>query len=242
MKPFLLLATRAEEEAADDEYRGFLEAGGLKPDQLVRLRLDKAPLGKLDVHEYSGIIVGGSSFNTSDPVASKSDIQLRVENELGDLLDRVIAADFPFLGACYGIGLVTARLGGVVDRQWSEPPGPTAVELTAAGARDQLFGGLPPRFDAFVGHKEACSRLPEGAVLLASGPRCPVQAFRMGRNVYATQFHPELTQESIITRIRIYKNSGYFDPSEFDDVIAEVTRSSVTEPATIVRKFVEQFS
>ena len=34
--------------------------------------------------------------------------------------------------------------------------------------------------------------LPRHAVLLASSPTCPVQAFRIGSHVYATQFHPEL--------------------------------------------------
>ena len=42
MKPFLLLATRSEDEAADDEYAGFLAAGGLLPEQLHRVRLEAA--------------------------------------------------------------------------------------------------------------------------------------------------------------------------------------------------------
>ena len=49
---------------------------------------------------------------------------------------------------------------------------------------------------------------------LATSAACPVQAFRVGQNVYATQFHPELDLEGICTRIEVYKNAGYFDPSE----------------------------
>ena len=242
MKPFLLLATRPEDDAATAEYAGFLEAGGLAPDELVHLRLESTPLPDLALEDYSGIIVGGSPFNTSDPVALKSETQLRVENELGALLDRVLEQDFPFFGACYGIGLVTDRLGGLVDREFGESPGPTRVELTPAGADDQLFGALAPSFDAFVGHKEGCSRLPQGAVLLASGPDCPVQAFRIGENVYATQFHPELTQDAFLARILVYKNSGYFDPSTLNEVVELVGGASVTEPVTLVRAFVERFS
>ncbi|MGO4692587.1 glutamine amidotransferase [Glaciibacter sp. 2TAF33] len=242
MKPFLLLATRPEDEAADDEYGGFLRAGGLAPRQLRRVRLESAPMPAIGLDEFSGIIVGGSPFNASDPSDIKTDVQRRVERQLGELLDEVVARDFPFFGACYGIGLVASHLDGVVDGRWAEAPGPTRVTLTAEGLADPLFGVLSPAFDAYVGHKEACSVLPEGGVMLATGPDCPVQAFRVGRNVYATQFHPELTRESLITRLRIYRNHGYFDPSTVDDVIATAGTAAVTEPPRLVKAFIDRFS
>ena len=242
MKPFLLLATRPEDEAADDEYAGFLDAGGLRPGELRRIRLEAEPLPHIDLADYSGIIVGGSPFNASDPTARKSDLQRRVERELGELLDRVVDADFPFLGACYGVGLLARHLDGVVDGAWPEEAGPTRVIVTPEGSRDPLFGSLLPSFDAFVGHKEACSRLPAGAVLLASSDLCPVQAFRVGTNAYATQFHPELTHAGIMTRIRVYRDGGYFDPDAFDDVAARIAESSVTEPVKLVKAFIDRYA
>ncbi|TFD38985.1 glutamine amidotransferase [Cryobacterium sp. TMT1-19] len=241
MKPFLLLATRSEDEAADDEYAGFLAAGDLEPDQLHRVRLEAAPMPPIDLNGYSGIIVGGSPFNASDPAEVKSSVQRRVEAELAALLDQVLARDFPFLGACYGVGLLTSHLSGRLDRTWSEEAGPTWISLTEAGAADQLFAALAPTFQAFVGHKEACSEPPPGAVLLATGQNCPVQAFRVGNNVYATQFHPELTNAGILTRIRIYREYGYFDPDALDDVIAAIDASIVTEPANLMKAFVLRF-
>lgn len=241
MKPFLLLATRSEDEAADDEYAGFLAAGGLRPEQLHRVRLEAAPLPPLTLSDYSGVIVGGSPFNASDPDDTKSAVQHRVERELATLIAEVIAADYPFLGACYGIGLLTSFLEGVVDDTWSEAAGPIVVSLTPAGETDQLFGRVAAQFEAFVGHKEACTALPAGAVLLATGQNCPVQAFRVGENVYATQFHPELTQAGILTRLRVYHDNGYFEPDAYDDVIAAIAASAVTEPAAILKAFVERF-
>ncbi|MDQ4137856.1 MAG: glutamine amidotransferase, partial [Actinomycetota bacterium] len=44
MKPFLLLATRAEERAADEEYEAFLRFGGLRESELRRVRLEQRPL------------------------------------------------------------------------------------------------------------------------------------------------------------------------------------------------------
>ncbi|POH64273.1 glutamine amidotransferase [Cryobacterium zongtaii] len=241
MKPFLLLATRSEDEAADDEYAGFLAAGGLLPEQLHRVRLEAAPMPPITLADYSGVIVGGSPFNASDADETKSAVQHRVEGELAGLLDDVVAQDFPFLGACYGIGLLTSYLDGVVDDTWSEVAGPIVVSLTPEGSADQLFGRITPTFEAFVGHKEACTVLPTGAMLLATGEDCPVQAFRIGRNVYATQFHPELTQAGILTRLRVYHDNGYFEPDAYDEVIAAIDASTVTEPATIMKAFVERF-
>ena len=67
MKPFLLLATRIDDYAADAEYQSFLAFGGLAEGQLRRVRLEAESLPDLDLADYSGIFLGGSPFNSSDP-------------------------------------------------------------------------------------------------------------------------------------------------------------------------------
>jgi GMP synthase (glutamine-hydrolysing) len=164
-----------------------------------------------------------------------------VEADLSGLLDRVVSADFPFLGACYGIGALGRHQGAVVDRRFAEPVGAVEVTLTTPGRRDPLLGELPASFEAFTGHKEAISRLPGHAVLLASSAGCPVQAFRVGANVYATQFHPELDVAGLCTRIEVYKHAGYFDPDQADEIKAQATHSHVTWPPAILRGFVGRY-
>ncbi len=242
VKPFLLLATRAEDAAADDEYQAYLRYCGLKPEELVRVRLESGPLPALDLSDYSGVIVGGSPYTSSDPAEEKSADQIRVETELSSLLDRIVAEDFPFLGACYGVGTLGVHQGAVIDRQFGEAVGPAEISLTAEGERDPMLKGVPRSFEAFVGHKEACSELPEHAVLLASSAACPVHMFRIKNNLYATQFHPELDADGLITRINIYKNSGYFPPHTADELIAAARRSSVTEPMRVLRNFTELYA
>jgi GMP synthase (glutamine-hydrolysing) len=242
MKPFLLLATRAEDVAADDEYEAFLRFGGLRESELRRIRLERQPLAGVRLEDYSGLIMGGSPFNSSDPPEVKSDVQRRVERELATLLDEVVAADFPMLGACYGVGTLGTHQGAVVDRTYGEPVGSVTVALTDDGRRDPLFGILPPVFEAFVGHREAVRELPGQAVLLASSSACPVQAFRIGRNVYATQFHPELDVAGILTRIDVYKYAGYFEPEQADALKDLARSSAVRHPPALVRRFVERYA
>jgi GMP synthase (glutamine-hydrolysing) len=165
-----------------------------------------------------------------------------VEAELDHLARRVVAADTPFLGACYGIGVLGVLQGGVVDRTFGEPIGALSVRLTPDGDEDPLLGVLPPSFLAFLGHKEAVSRLPDGAVLLASSDSCPVLAFRLGRNVYATQFHPELDPVAICDRIDAYSGHGYYAPHERESLKAAAREALVVEPVRLLARFVELYA
>jgi GMP synthase (glutamine-hydrolysing) len=242
VKPFLLLAIRADDAAADNEYASFLTFAGLAENELRRIRLEQRALGDVDLRDWSGILVGGGPFNFTDPEPRKSAVQRRVEADLVRLLDEVVSADFPFLGACYGIGALGRHQGAVLDRRFAEPVGTVQVTLTAEGQRDPLLRGLPVTFDAFTGHKEAISRLPGHAVLLASSQGCPIQIFRVGSNVYATQFHAELDADGMSTRVDVYKHAGYFDPDQADDIKVQARRSNVTWPPVILRRFIERYA
>jgi len=242
VKPFLFLGTRGEDAVADSEYDAVLRCSGLDERDFRRVRLEREELGRLDLDDWSGIVLGGGPFNVSDPPELKSATQHRVEKELRDLAERVVEADFPFLGACYGIGTLGQLRGGVVDKTYGEVIGAVAVTLTEEGLADPLLAGLPEGFWVFLGHKEAISRLPSGAVNLASSATCPVQAFRMGRRVYATQFHPELDVEGICLRIDVYRHHGYYEPGRAEELMELARVAVVTEPPTILARFVEMFA
>ena len=241
MQPILLLSIRADDAAADNEYESFQTLAGLGERDLRRIRLDQQPLGDIDLRDWSGIWVGGGPFNYTDPEDAKSPTQRRVEADLRGLLDVVVRDDFPFLGACYGVGALGRHQRGTLGRRYAEPVGPVRVILTPPGRRDPLMRELPAAFDAFTGHKEAITTLPGHAVLLASAAACPVQAFRIGSNVYATQFHPELDAPGLCTRIEVYKHAGYFDPSEAEELKALAWRSDVQHPPAILQAFVRRY-
>lgn len=242
MKPFLLLATRADDLPADEEYALFLRFTGLSEESLVRVRMEAGPLGDIDLDDYSGIFVGGGPFNASDPAEKKSAIQHRVEAEFDALLDEVVARDFPFFGACYGIGTVGTHQGAVIDGTYREPISVVELHRTTEGAADPLLQGLPDTFTGFVGHKEAITVLPPSATLLVRGDGCPVQMFRVGQNVYATQFHPECDVDGISTRIHAYAGHGYFGDGELSYTLDAVRRAPVTHTGSILRAFAERYA
>ena len=239
MREFVLLASRAQDSVADEEYAAFCRFMGLPPARLRRIRLEREPMPQLDLDSIAGIVVGGSPFTSSDPRETKSAVQLRVEREIDDLLVEVCDRDTPFLGACYGVGTLGVHLGGIVDTTYGEPAGAVPVTLTAQGEADPLLVGVPPTFEAYVGHKEALQAPPPGTVLLASSPTSPVQMLRYRTNIYATQFHPELDAEGIVSHLLAYRHEGYFDPGEVELVIERVRRANVVHSGTILRRFAE---
>jgi len=240
--PFLLLSIRAEDAAADDEYAAMVRFAGLDAGGMQRIRLTHRSLGEIDLADWSGIILGGGPYNVSDPAELKSQTQLRVESELLPLIGRMVEHDFPFLGCCYGVGTLGSIIGATVDRTYPEPVGALTVTLTEQGRDDPLFADLPDVFDAYGGHKEGASALPSGMASLAYSADCPIQAFRVGDNVYATQFHPELDADGICTRIDVYKDYGYFAPETAESLKTAALDRSIEHPPTILRRFAERYA
>lgn len=242
MKPFLILQLRPINLASDDEFAAYLKYGGLKVHEAHRVRMEKEKIPEIDFNDYSGIIIGGGPSNVSDDEESKPNYQKRFEKELNSLLDKAFNEDFPIFGNCYGLGAIVKNQGAKVSREkYAEKIGAVKIKLTEAGKSDELLTGLPANFMAYGGHNEACQNLPDGAILLASSDDCPVQMIRIGKNIYASQFHTELDAEGTLVRIEIYKNHGYFSPKDIETIRKRTLKHDVTYPFTILKNFIQKY-
>jgi GMP synthase (glutamine-hydrolysing) len=238
--PLLYVCVRPQVDAADREYASFLTATGLDAVTLQRHDLVRDPLPADALDRYAGFVVGGSPFNATDP--APTDAQRRLEVDLETIAAAAAASRVAALFTCYGIGVVTRMLGGTVSQEFPEETMAAEVELTDAGREDAVFGVLPDVFHAFTAHKEGTAAVPPDAALLARNAACPVQAYRVGDRLYATQFHPEPTPQDFTDRMRVYRTAGYFDPDEFEAVAARVLAAAVTEPARMLRAFAARFA
>ncbi len=242
MKPFLILQIRPIDEASDDEFKAFLRYGELGKDEVHRVRLEQGGLPDIKLDDYSGIILGGGPSNVSDPINKKNKAQIKFESDLDQLLDKVFYSDFPFLGVCYGMGVLAKHQGSHVSTdRFGESVGVISVQLTEQGLEDRLLSGLPDEFMAYCGHKEACQSLPHGATLLASSGRCPSQMIRFKTNIYATQFHVELDAAGIELRIDVYRDHGYFKPEDAELLKELMSDAEVKYPSKILKRFVKRY-
>lgn len=239
MAPLVYICARPQQGAAEAEFASFRSA--MRDDALERWDLVREPLPDDAWDRWRGFVVGGSPFNVSDPESSKHAAQQRLEADLARIARRAAAGRTAALFTCFGIGVATRALGGDVTRAHPEDTGPTRITLTDEGHRDALFGGLGDSFTALTAHKEGTGTLPPGAVLLARNDDCPVQAYRIGDRLYATQFHPEPTAEAFVERMAVYRDDGYFAAGDYDRIAAKVRSSSLSEPPRILRAFAETF-
>lgn len=243
MKPFLILQARPETDASDQEFAAILDKCQLPETRAHRIRLDQTDLpADLDLTAYAGTIVGGGPGCVSDDPATKDPVEARIEAQVMALMPQITERDLPFMGCCYGLGVLAQHLGGDVSKvRYGESVGPSICSLTEDGARDPITTGLAPEFEAFVGHKEAVQALPSGCTHLVASAPCPFQMIRFGQNVYATQFHPEADARDFENRINIYRNHGYFAPEDAGRLIDICHAATVTEPAEILRRFAARY-
>ncbi|HKS48912.1 MAG TPA: type 1 glutamine amidotransferase [Amycolatopsis sp.] len=145
-----------------------------------------------DIDGYQGVICLGGGMNAEDDQTHPWLAEVR------SLLAKTTRKGVPTLGICLGGQLLAVATGGRVARGDAGPEvGAGLVSKKDAAWTDPLFAELPLMPDVMQFHEDVITALPPGAVLLASAPRYPHQAFRLGRYAYGLQFHIETSVEVV---------------------------------------------
>lgn len=138
---------------------------------------------------YGAVLVFGGAMH-----ADQDDRHPWLREEAA-FLQRLLHQRIPAFGVCLGAQLLARTAGAPVFAIEQPEIGWYDVELTDEARGDALFSRLPQRFEAFQWHYYSYG-VPAGAVELARSERC-TQAFRLGENAWAIQFHAEVTQRQI---------------------------------------------
>lgn len=126
-----------------------------------------------------------------------------------EIIKKRVAADRPTFGVCLGAQLMAASQGcdvykGKQGREFGFLP----IEATDAGLDSPIkhFDGSKTR----VLHMHGDTfDLPDNATLLASSELYKNQAYRIGKNCFAVQFHPEFNRIGLENTI--VEDHGYID-------------------------------
>ncbi|MBV8087367.1 MAG: glutamine-hydrolyzing GMP synthase [Chloroflexi bacterium] len=134
------------------------------------------PWDQIAKRQPKGIILSGGPSSVYDEDAPDCD-------------PRVFSGDVPVLGICYGLQLMTARLGGKVAPFQKREFGHAQLVLDDRGS--PLFAGLPGALQAWMSHGDAVAELPPGFHPLAHTANSPLAAIGNGC-MAGIQFHPEV--------------------------------------------------
>jgi GMP synthase (glutamine-hydrolysing) len=211
---FLLLqARKVDDQVARHELECFVESLAVSHDAVAVHDLLSGAPSDAQLEQVDMLLIGGSGD------FSVLDNEPFIHAFLDFMSSRVIARSFPTFCSCFGFqALVLAGGGEVIRDAVNTEVGSFEIQVNSAGAGDSLLGSLAPRFYAQLGHKDRATRLPAGMTSMASSERCPHQALRVdGTQVFATQFHPELSKDANIYRYLRYREGyarGGNDPGE----------------------------
>lgn len=182
MKKFLIIQHTPSEDA------------GLISEALAEREMDfetvktwaGAGLVPQSVDQFSGMLILGGPMNIDEAE--------RFPNLVHEqkLIRKAAAEGLPTMGICLGSQLIAAAYGARVYENDRKEVGWSEIQLSESARTDPLFKDIAGRFQVLHWHGQTFD-LPEGAVHLASSALTPNQAFRLGENVWALQFHLEAT-------------------------------------------------
>ncbi|HNO79598.1 MAG TPA: type 1 glutamine amidotransferase [Phycisphaerae bacterium] len=229
----VLIQVRDQRHIAEHERDCFAERLGRDRVELHTLNVTENPnISISDVDPYAAVILGGAGAHT---VTEDYDFTA----PMTDLVLKLVDADRPIFGSCWGHQFIAKVLGGsVITDIAHEEVGTFNLWLSDAGQRDPLFEGLAKSFFGHMGHHDYVVRLPEQAIELAYSQRCRNQVFRLrDKLVYGTQFHAEMDAARLIERLGFYRESYVPD----DDVFETLTSNPVPTPESdqLLRRFVD---
>lgn len=127
------------------------------------------------------------------------------EQDTPSVSPTIFGLNVPIFGICYGMQTIAKQLGGEVASSGKREFGYSEIH----GLESPLFAGLSDGIgdngnflQVWMSHGDKVVRLPAGFEVIAQTESCPIAAmYHPQRNIYAVQFHPEVTHTKQGTRM-----------------------------------------
>ncbi len=159
-----LIARRIRENGVYSE----IVAHDISPEEVKALK---------EKFNVKGLILSGGPSSVYEPNAPK-------------LNPRILEANLPILGLCYGHQLLAQLTNGKVEPATCKEYGTAQVFIDNPVG---VLEGLNEKEKVWMSHGDTVFALPEGFEVLAHTENCPVAAFRHKQKpIYGLQWHPEV--------------------------------------------------
>lgn len=147
-----------------------------------------APMSRIKEFGPKGLILSGGPYSVYDKEAPAPGKAKKGEPGLFDL-------GIPVLGICYGMQYMAKEFGGAVIPAKTREYGRAFVQLAGESKLLPDFNG---KMQVWMSHGDEIGKLPPGFKLTAtSHNQSPAAMENPEKNLYAVQFHPEVTHTEI---------------------------------------------
>lgn len=127
--------------------------------------------------EPAGIILSGGPMSVYD-------------SDAPDLDERILKMNIPVLGICYGLQLISKKLGGKVEPAKDREYGKAILNVVDDSP---LFKDVTKESKVWMSHGDYLTELPKGFSITAKSDHSPIGAVANELDkIYGVQFHPEV--------------------------------------------------
>jgi GMP synthase (glutamine-hydrolysing) len=181
------------------------------------------PIGELERMNPQAIVLSGGPSSVYDPGSPVCD-------------DGVFKMKLPVLGICYGLHMMTWKLGGKVEPATRREYGFTQLKFDS---NTQLLAGLPSPLRVWNSHGDHIAQIPPGFTVTARTENAIGVIENPATKMYAVEFHPEVHHtdrgNEILRRfvVDICGIKPNWFPRSFIDETVERVRSQVGERTAI---------
>jgi GMP synthase (glutamine-hydrolysing) len=135
--------------------------------------------------ELAGVVMFGGTMNVDEV----DDHPFLKQNR--DLTRECVDRAVPYLGICLGAQMLARAMDAPVMAAPVKEVGFEPVRITEASAADPLMSVFADGDMVFQWHRDTML-MPQGAQLLGTGDRVPIEAYRVGPVAWGLQFHFEI--------------------------------------------------
>ena len=155
-----------------------------------------------------------------------------------DIDPEIFNLNIPILGICYGMQLMSYKLGGNVEAAEDREYGKAMIDLQTESA---LFAGTPSPQQVLMSHGDKVTAIPEGFKVVATSPNSPYAAVEnTEKRFYGIQFHPEVRHSLYGTDIlrnfalNICGAKGNWSMENFIDMQVQQIRAKVGDKKVLL--------
>ena len=149
-----------------------------------------------------------------------------------NLCSKILSLGKPIWGSCWGMQVIVTALGKKVFKSNNPEFGISKdIKIKNNVLENSIYKNKDLIFDAPAHHYDIIVDIPDDFEVIAENDRCIQSIFSANRNIFCTQYHPELGYDYIADLMIFWKNNYHaiFNETEFNTLIDFLKTKEITD-------------